>query len=49
MHPSIKEIPSYLIGFLNEVTQIPVKENQQELMNSTFFEDLNQMQNRLAK
>jgi hypothetical protein len=36
----IKEVPSYLLEFVLEVTQIPIYENQTALMNSTFFEDL---------
>lgn len=36
----IQEIPMFLIEFILEVTQMPVRTNQEVLMNLTFFEDL---------
>ena len=41
----IKVVPLYLLEFINEVTQVPIYENQTALMNSTFFEDLSQLKN----
>lgn len=41
----IKEVPLFLLDFILEVTQIPIYENQQALMSSTFFEDLCQLKN----
>ena len=46
---SIVEVPEFLLDFLIEITQIPVKLNQEALMNSSFFEDLCQMGNELLK
>ena len=43
------EIPIFIMDFINEVTQIPVMENQGVLMRSTFFEDLCQMEESLSK
>lgn len=39
----IEEVPLFLLDFILEVTQIPIYENQQALMSSTFFEDLCQL------
>ena len=44
----IQEVPLFLLDFLLEVTQIPIYENQQALMCSTFFEDLCQLRNSFA-
>lgn len=41
----IQEVPLFLLDFILEVTQIPIYENQQALMSSTFFEDLCQLKN----
>lgn len=41
----IKEVPLFLLDFILEVTQIPIYQNQQALMFSTFFEDLCQLKN----
>jgi hypothetical protein len=43
MCKEILEIPVFILDFLLEVTQIPVRDNQLVLMRSTFFEDLCQM------
>lgn len=43
------EIPIFIMDFINEVTQIPILENQLALMRSTFFEDLCQMEETLSK
>jgi hypothetical protein len=40
----IINVPIFLLDFILEVTQIPIKENQEALMRSTFFEDLCQME-----
>lgn len=40
---SIIEVPEFLLDFLIEITMIPVKLNQEDLINSSFFEDLCQM------
>lgn len=37
------------MDFINEVTQIPVMENQMALMRSTFFEDLCQLEDTFSK
>ena len=44
MCKQIVDVPEFLLDFLNEVTQIPVKANQEALMSSSFFEDLCQME-----
>ena len=49
MNKKIIFVPEFLLDFLNEVTQIPVKANQQVLMNSSFFEDLCQMDSEFSK
>jgi hypothetical protein len=36
----LAEVPGFILDFLLEVTQIPVKANQASLMTSPFFEDL---------
>jgi hypothetical protein len=41
-------VPLFLLDFILEVTQIPIYENQQALMSSTFFEDLCQLKNSFA-
>ena len=46
---SIVTVPEFLLDFLIEITQIPIKLNQEALMNSSFFEDLCQMGNELLK
>jgi hypothetical protein len=38
--PDICEVSLFLLDFIQEVTQIPVKANQDALLNLTFFEDL---------
>jgi hypothetical protein len=38
-------VSSFLLDFILEVTQIPVYDNQQALMNLTFFEDVCALQN----
>ena len=45
----IMDIPIFILDFILEVTQIPVKENQLVLMRSTFFEDLCAMEDRFSK
>lgn len=40
---TIQDVPPFLLDFLIEVTQIPVKKNQEALTNSSFFEDVCQM------
>lgn len=49
MCKQIVDVPLFLLDFLMEVTQIPIKQNQEALMNSSFFEDLCQMSNEFAK
>ncbi len=44
----IEEVPLFLLDFILEVTQIPIYENQQALMSSTFFEDLCQLRESFA-
>jgi hypothetical protein len=44
----IQEVPLFLLDFILEVTQIPIYENQQALISSTFFEDLCQLKNSFA-
>lgn len=39
----------FLLDFILEVTQIPVKANQDALMNLTFFEDVCGLQNYFSK
>jgi hypothetical protein len=36
----INDLPFKIINFLNEIAQIPCYENQMELAESTFFEDV---------
>ena len=38
--PEISQVSLFLLDFILEVTQIPVKLNQEALLNLTFFEDL---------
>ena len=45
----IIDVPLFLLDFLIEITQIPVKQNQEALMSSSFFEDLCQMGNEIDK
>jgi len=45
----IRKVPSFLLDFILEVTQIPIKESQDALMRSTFFEDLCQMEDFFEK
>lgn len=40
MTPEISEVSLFLLDFILEVTQIPVKLNQEALLNLTFFEDM---------
>ncbi len=42
-------IPLFLLDFILEVTQIPVKDNQITFMRSTFFEDLCQLEHFFSK
>ena len=49
MSYDIADVPMFLLDFLLEVTQIPVKANQEALMSLTFFEDLCQMENFFSK
>lgn len=44
MNKEIAPVPMFLLDFLLEVTQIPVKQNQEALISLTFFEDLCQME-----
>ena len=46
---SIRTVPLNLMDFLSEVTQIPAKENQKALVESSFFEDLCQMSDELSQ
>jgi len=39
----------FLLDFVLEVTQIPVKLNQEALMNCTFFEDVCALKNYFSK
>jgi hypothetical protein len=49
MNNEIADVPMFLLDFLLEVTQIPVKANQEALMCLTFFEDICQMENFFSK
>lgn len=43
--PDISPVSMFLLDFVLEVTQIPVKANQDALMNLTFFEDVCMLHN----
>lgn len=45
LNTDICPVSSFLLDFILEVTQIPVYDNQQALMNLTFFEDVCALQN----
>lgn len=45
----LADLPLFILDFILEVTQIPVKENQLALMRSSFFEDLCFLDNELSK
>ena len=47
--PEISEVSLFLLDFILEVTQIPVKLNQDALLNLTFFEDLCALHNTFYK
>ena len=43
MNNKVVGIPSSLLDFINEITQIPCLETQLSLLRSTFFEDISYM------
>lgn len=49
MNREISPVPMFLLDFLLEVTQIPVKANQEVLISLTLFEDLCQMERFFSK
>lgn len=45
LNTEICPVSMFLLDFILEVTQIPVKQNQEDLMNLTFFEDVCSLHN----
>lgn len=49
LNPEICKVTMFLLEFILEVTQIPVKANQEALMKLSFFEDVCALQNMFSK